>query len=89
MIGSAYDHEEAKLERCCDVCRHYSALAEPRKRSDGATIYGYCFRSGDKNYSPDMGKGYPVFVDGAVCKAFVRERRRCQMRQSEVTKLDP
>ncbi len=28
----------------CDVCKHYSALAEPRERSDGATIYGYCFQ---------------------------------------------
>lgn len=88
VVGSVYDHEEVKLERRCDVCKHYSALAEPREKSDGATIYGYCFQSGDKNHSPYMGKGYPVFIDGAVCKAFVRKRRRCPMPQSEVTKLD-
>lgn len=22
--------------------------------------YGYCFKDGDKDYSPGMGKGYPV-----------------------------
>lgn len=41
-------------------------------RSDGATIYGYCFKVGDKDYSPGMGKGYPVWIDGAgtSCKSF-------------------
>lgn len=41
-------------------------------RSDGVTIYGYCFKDGDKDYSPGMGKGYPVWIDGAgtACKSF-------------------
>lgn len=56
VVGSVYANEEGKLERRCDVCKHYSALAEPRERYDGAMIYGYCFQSGDKNYSPYMGK---------------------------------
>lgn len=63
---------------CCNLCDHYSALAEPRERSDGAVIYGYCFKSGDKDYSPNMGKGFPVFIDGAVatCKAFKRRKKK-------------
>ena len=89
VVGSVYDHEEIKLERSCDVCKHYSALAEPRERINGATIYGYCFQNGDKNYLINMGKGYPVFIDRAVCKAFVRDGRRRSMPRSEVTKLDP
>ncbi|WP_087064457.1 hypothetical protein [Intestinibacillus massiliensis] len=62
-------------EKGCLVCRHFSALKEPRERSDGAVIYGYCFKSGDKDYSPGMGKGYPVFLlGGAACKQFKRRK---------------
>ena len=64
-------------ENGCAICDHYSALVEPRERSDGAVIYGYCFKSGDKDYSPNMGKGFPVFIDGAgaSCKAFKRRKK--------------
>lgn len=58
------------LERCCDTCSYYSALKEPRERSDGAVIYGYCFKTGDTNHSSNMGKGYAVFINGGSCKQF-------------------
>lgn len=59
-------------EKCCNNCRFYAELKQPYKRSDGAEIFGYCFKSGDKNYSPNMGKGYPIFLDGAyvICKNY-------------------
>lgn len=52
----------------CETCRHYSALREPRVRSDGVTIHGYCFKHGDKDYSWNMGKGYAVFLPEGHCK---------------------
>lgn len=52
----------------CESCRHFSALKEPRLRSDGATIHGYCFKYGDKNYSWNMGKGFAVFQPLGACK---------------------
>ena len=69
-----YSHADG---HCCNLCDHYSALVEPRERSDGSVIYGYCFKSGDKDYSPNMGKGFPVFIDGAgaSCKAFKRRKK--------------
>ena len=69
-----YSHADGN---CCNLCDHYSALVEPRERSDGAVIYGYCFKSGDKDYSPNMGKGFPVFINGtgASCKAFKRRKK--------------
>ncbi len=62
--------------KACSTCTYYSALAEPRTRSDGAVICGYCFKDGDKDYSPNMGKGYPVFIDGGACKSYKRKRPR-------------
>lgn len=65
--------EEARKQinrRSCEQCRHYSALREPRERSDGAVIYGYCFKDGDKDYSPNMGKGFAVFIKDGTCKSF-------------------
>lgn len=53
--------------KSCYNCRFFAKLEKPYERSDGAVIYGYCFVSGDKDYSPNMGKGYPVFIDGGVC----------------------
>ena len=38
--------------KCCKNCRFCAELVRPYERSDGACIYGYCFSSGDKNYSP-------------------------------------
>lgn len=64
-----------KPEKCCEACSYYSALKEPRERSDGAVIYGYCFKAGNTNHSSDMGKGYAVFIDGGSCKQF-RKRRK-------------
>ena len=61
-----------KTERGCHTCKLYAELKQPYERSDGAVIYGYCFKDGDKDYSPGMGKGYPVWIDGAgtACKSF-------------------
>ena len=63
-------------EKSCSTCGFFAELKEPFERSDGAVIYGYCFKDGDKDYSPNMGKGYPVFVDGGggACKQYKRHR---------------
>lgn len=60
----------------CYACKHFSELKEPRERSDGAVIYGYCFKDGDKDYSPNMGKGFAVFIPEGKCKQFKRARNR-------------
>lgn len=57
-------------ETCCEGCEHYSALREPRERTDGAVIYGYCFADGTKNYSRNEGKGYAVFLPDGKCSKF-------------------
>lgn len=62
-------------EKCCVNCGFYSALKEPRERSDGAVIYGYCFKGGDRDYNTNMGKGYPVFIDAGFCKQFKKRRK--------------
>lgn len=59
--------------KCCKNCRFCAEFVKPYTRADGACIYGYCFSSCDKNYSPNMGKGFPIFVPldcGAACKDF-------------------
>ena len=63
-----------KTERGCHICKLYAELKQPYVRSDGATIYGYCFKDGDKALG--MGKGYPVWIDGggAACKSFKRRK---------------
>lgn len=61
----------------CNVCKYCAELKTPYERSDGAAIYGYCFKNGDKDYSLDMGKGYPIFLPlscGGTCKDFRRRR---------------
>ena len=60
-------------DNTCRVCRYFAELKTPFERSDGAMIYGYCFKSGDKDYSPNMGKGYPVFIDEGSCKDYKRK----------------
>lgn len=63
--------------QACNVCKYCAELKAPYERSDGAAIYGYCFKNGDKDYSPDMGKGYPIFLPlscGGTCKDFRRRR---------------
>lgn len=65
-------------EKSCNNCRFYAELKTPYQRSDGAQIFGYCFKEGDKDYSTNMGKGFPVFVDGggAACKSHKRMRKQ-------------
>jgi len=58
----------------CETCDFYSALAEPRTRSDGVVIYGYCFKHGDKNYNTNMGKGLPVFISGGRCENWKKRK---------------
>lgn len=63
--------------QACNVCKYCAELKAPYERSDGASIYGYCFKNGDKDYSPNMGKGYPIFLPlscGGTCKDFRRRR---------------
>lgn len=62
------------LEKSCESCSYYSVLKEPRERSDGAVIYGYCFKRGDTNHSTNMGKGLPVFISGGGCEGFKRRK---------------
>ncbi len=62
-------------KKCCAKCRFCAELKKPYERSDGSSIYGYCFKSGDKDYSPNMGKGYPIWLPldcGASCRKFKR-----------------
>lgn len=64
------------MEKNCENCRYCARLAGPYERSDGAFVYGYCFRDGDKNYSPNMGKGYAIFLPlvASACKGFKRRK---------------
>lgn len=64
-------------DRCCLVCTHCSPLVEPREVEGEAHIYGYCFKSGTKIYSSNMGKGFPIYIPldgGAACDSFKRRR---------------
>lgn len=54
----------------CYFCKHFSELREPRERSDGFKIFGYCFK--DKY---NMEKGYPVFIPEGKCESFSRSRK--------------
>lgn len=63
------------MEKSCYSCRFFAELKKPFERSDGACIYGYCFKNGDKNYSPNMGKGYPVFIDGGKCDSYKKPKK--------------
>lgn len=64
------------MKKCCNTCRFFAELKKPYVRSDSSVIYGYCFAAGDKDYSPNMGKGYPVFVDGggASCDSYKKPK---------------
>lgn len=62
--------QEPLNDNSCFRCRFFAELKEPFVRSDEAVIYGYCFREGDKDYSPGMGKGYAVFMPDGRCKTF-------------------
>jgi hypothetical protein len=67
---SLFPNEKKKVLLSCNACHFYSALAKPRYRSDGAVIWGYCFKNGDTNHSIDMGKGLAVFLPEASCKSW-------------------
>ena len=78
--------------KCCETCKYCAALIRPYCRSDGAQIYGYCFKSGDKDYSPNMGKGYPIFFPldaGAACKSFKRRREEAERAFQDMVKSMP
>lgn len=64
--------KEPEPKTGCWKCRFFAELKTPFERSDGAVIYGYCFVDGDKDHSPNMGKGYAVFVPDGICKRFKR-----------------
>lgn len=68
--------------KCCGNCRLFAELKTPYERSDGAAIYGYCFKDGEKDYSVNMGKGLPVFLPptgGASCKAYKKNKTQNNM----------
>lgn len=61
------------MDKCCATCLFCTALARPYERSDGAVIYGYCFKDGDTDWSADMGKGHPLFLPlrcGSACRKY-------------------
>ena len=59
----------------CYSCRCFAELKEPWELSgDRGKIYGYCFKGGDKDYSPSLGKGFPVYIDEGICKEFKRKK---------------
>ncbi len=62
----------------CGTCKHFRKFERPFKREDEAVIYGYCFKDARNNYSPNMGKGYPVFLPpdagGGACKSYKRDK---------------
>ena len=73
-----------KEAKSCYNCRFFAKLEKPFERSDGAVIYGSCFTNGDKDYSPNMGKGYPVFVDGGCC-----DKHKYPKKEKEAEAYDP
>lgn len=75
---------EKKECKSCYNCRFFAELKKPFERSDGAKIYGWCFREGDKDYSPNMGKGYPVFIDGGCC-----DKHKYPKKEKEAEAYDP
>ena len=65
------------MDKCCATCRYCAELKRPYERSDGTTIYGYCFKSGDKDYYLNMGRGIPIWLEltcGASCKSYKRAK---------------
>lgn len=66
------------MEKGCKTCKVYAEFKEPFQREDGAVIYGYCFKGAKNDYSPNMGKGYPVFIDGggAACQDYIRKKEK-------------
>jgi hypothetical protein len=65
--------KEAPPTDSCTNCRHFSGFKEPRKSEEEWVIYGYCFKAGMRVHSPNMGKGYPVYIDGGKCKEWKKK----------------
>ena len=65
-------------EKTCGACKHFRKFERTFEREDGAVIFGYCFKDARSNYSPNMGKGYPVFLPpdagGGACKSYKRDK---------------
>ena len=68
------EKQQEALEKCCQTCSVYAPLKEPYRRKDGAIIYGYCFADAQNDNSPNLGRGYPVYIDGGgcVCKKYIK-----------------
>lgn len=60
-------------ERSCYFCANYSALVRPKECHDGSVIHGYCFKGGNGEYIPNMGKGLAVYIPGSACKGFKKK----------------
>lgn len=75
------------MGKSCNNCRFYAELKIPYQRSDEVRIFGYCFGEGDKDYSPNMGKGFPVFIDGggAACKSHKRKKSNDEQEKEQST----
>lgn len=83
---SLFPSGERQFDNCCS-CRYFAELKEPWERSGGGTIFGYCFKYGDKDHSPNMGKGFPVFIIGeGNCKNF---KKRKDHGEQEKQKSEP
>ena len=71
--------EGQKPKKCCVKCSFCAALAEPYEREDGSHIYGYCFKSGSKNSSPYMVRGFRfssrLTAELHVSRSSVKRRR--------------
>lgn len=61
-------------EKSCYTCKFFAEMKEPYKRTGGATVYGYCFKGPNNDYSQNMGNGYAVFLPGVECKDHKRRR---------------
>lgn len=54
----------------CNKCKHYAALQTPRKISESAYVYGFCF----KNTANDYGRTYPVYIPNGACSDFAKKK---------------
>jgi hypothetical protein len=66
--------DEDRPKECCYSCVNFSELKEPRALEPEGSIYGYCFKSGTKPHSLNMGKGYAVYVSEGKCREFRRKK---------------
>lgn len=59
------------MEQCCQICKNYSELTEPRKATEECYVYGFCF----KDYHGHYGSAYPVYIpnSSSPCKKFSKK----------------